>query len=288
MSVKFFGQYILEKNIITPQQLIEAVEYQESKNLKFGEYALLRGYLTEKDIERIQNEQKRVDMRFGELAVKLNILTSAQIQEILTRQKNDHIFIGEALLQKGFLTPDVLQRELTLFKEDQSKYATGEIDVPAGAANPEVIKSMVDLTQKMLQRVAYLNVKVGVGFISNNEPQKNFLLISVSMRGNLKYEYAFSSSQEISEIIASGVMGENIKGGSKEDISDGVKEFCNIACGNIIAKLSQKGKSLDISPPQEVVLSSDGYHIVKGRKAVYYPLVSSRGRGDSTLILIEG
>jgi len=288
MPVKFFGQYLLEKNIITPQQLIEAVEYQESKNLKFGEYALLRGYLTEKDIERIQNEQKRVDMRFGELAVKLNILTSAQIQEILTRQKNDHIFIGEALLQKGFLTPDVLQRELTLFKEDQSKYATGEIDVPAGAANPEVIKSMVDLTQKMLQRVAYLNVKVGVGFISNNEPQKNFLLISVSMRGNLKYEYAFSSSQEISEIIASGVMGENIKGGSKEDISDGVKEFCNIACGNIIAKLSQKGKSLDISPPQEVVLSSDGYHIVKGRKAVYYPLVSSRGRGDSTLILIEG
>ena len=286
MSVKFFGQYILEKNIITPQQLIEAVEYQESKNLKFGEYALSKGYLTEKDIERIQNEQKRVDMRFGELAVKLNILTSAQVQEILTRQKNDHIFIGEALLQKSFLTPDILQRELSLFKEDQSQYATGEIMIPAGAANPEVIKSMVDLTQKMLQRVAYLNVKVGNGFISNNEPQKIFLLISVSMRGNLKYEYAFSSSQEISEIIASGVMGEDIKGGSKEDISDGVKEFCNIACGNIIAKLSQKGKSMDISPPQEVVLSSEGYHIVKGRKAVYYPLVSPRG--DSTLILIEG
>ena len=286
MPVKFFGQYLLEKNIITPQQLIEAVEYQESKNLKFGEYARSKGYLTQKDIEKIQNEQKRVDMRFGELAVKLNILTSAQVQEILTRQKNDHIFIGEALLQKSFLTPDILQRELSLFKEDQSQYATGEIEVPDGAANPEVIKSMVDLTQKMLQRVAYLNVKVGNGFISNNEPQKIFLLISVPMRGNLKYEYAFSSSQEISEIIASGVMGEDIKGGSKEDISDGVKEFCNIACGNIIAKLSQKGKSMDISPPQELVLSSDGYHIVKGKKAVYYPLVSPRG--DSTLILIEG
>jgi CheY-specific phosphatase CheX len=286
MAVKFFGQYLLEKNIITPQQLIEAVEYQESKNLKFGEYALLKGYMTEKDIERIQNEQKRVDMQFGELAVKLNILTSAQIWEILTRQKNDHIFIGEALLQKGFLTPDVLQRELTLFKEDQSQYVAGEIMIPDGAANPEVIKSIVDLTQKMLQRVAYLNVKVGDGFISHNEPQKNFLLISVSMRGNLKYEYAFSSSQEISEVIASGVMGEDVKSEDREGISDGVKEFCNIACGNIIAKLSQQGKSMDISPPQEVVLSSDGYHTVKGRKAVYYPLVSLRG--DSTLILIEG
>ena len=57
MPVKFFGQYLLEKNIITPQQLIEAVEYQESKNLKFGEYALSKGYLTAKDVEKIQNEQ---------------------------------------------------------------------------------------------------------------------------------------------------------------------------------------------------------------------------------------
>lgn len=286
MAVKFFGQYLLEKNIITARQLIEAVEYQASKNLKFGEYALSKGYLTAKDIERIQNEQKRVDMQFGEIAVKLNILTPAQIQEILTMQKNDHIFIGDALIIRGFLTRGVVERELALFKEDQSKYATGEISMPANVGNPEIVKEMVSLTQKMLQRMAHLNVKIGDGFIADNEPQKNFLLVSVSLYGSLKYEYAFSSSREISEIIASAIMGEEIKGGSKEDISDGVREFCNITCGNIIAKLSQRGKSLDISPPQEVILSSDGYQIVRGRKAVYYPLISPEG--ESILILVEG
>ncbi len=286
MAVKFFGQYLLEKNIITPRQLIEAVEYQASKNLKFGEYALSKGYLTAKDIERIQNEQKRVDMQFGEIAVKLNILTPAQIQEILTMQKNDHIFIGDALIIRGFLTRGVVERELALFKEDQSKYATGEIFVPAGVGNPEIVKDIASLTQKMLQRMANLNVKIGDGFISNNEPRENFLIISVSLRGSPSYEYVFSSSQEISEIVASAIMNEEIKGGSKEDISDGVREFCNITCGNIIAKLSQRGKSLDISPPHEVPLSSGGYHIVRGRRAVYYPLISPEG--ESILVLIEG
>jgi CheY-specific phosphatase CheX len=286
MGVKFFGQYLLEKNIITPQQLIEAVEYQESKNLKFGEYALSKGYLTEKDIERIRNEQRRVDMRFGEIAVKLNILTPEQVEEILRMQRNDHVFLGEVLVKKGFLTPEVLERELALFKEDQSKYITGEIMIPQGVKNPEIVRDAVDLTQKMFQRIAHLNVKVGEGFISNKEPQRNFLIISVSLSGSLKYEYALSSSQKISELIASAIIGGDVKGESKEVIIDGVKEFCNITCGNIIAKMTQRGKSVDIKPPEEVVFSADGYHLVNGRKAVYYPLVSPQG--ESTLILIEG
>lgn len=286
MGVKFFGQYLLEKNIIKTHELIEAVEYQESKNLPFGKYTLSKGYLTEKDIDKIQNEQKRVDMRFGETAVKLNILTPARVEEILTMQRNDHVFIGEALVKKGFLTHDVLERELALFKEDQSIYAVGEIMTPDGVKNPEIVKDTVGLTQKMLQRIAHLNIKVGDGFISNNEPQKNFLLISVSLYGNFKYEYAFSSSNKISKLIASAIIGEDVKNASREFISDGVREFCNIICGNIIAKLSQRGKGMDINPPEEVIFSADGYHLVKGRKAIYYPLVSPEG--DITLILIEG
>ncbi len=286
MGVKFFGQFLLEKNIIKPEELIEAVEYQESRNLKFGEYALSKGYLTEKDSERIQNEQKHTDMQFGEIAVKLGILNSTQVKEILTIQKNDHIFIGEALFEKAFLTSDVLERELSLFKEDQGKYIAGEIIIPAGAENPEIVRDMADMTQKMLQRIAYINVKVDHGFISNEEPQRNFLLVSVCLSGSLKYEYVISSSLETSRLIASKIIGEEIKEELREVIADGVKEFCNIICGNIVAKIAKRGKTVDITPPEEVVYSVDGYHLIKGRRAIYYPLVSPEG--DITLILVEG
>lgn len=286
MGVKFFGQYLLEKKTITPQQLIEAVEYQESKNLKFGEYALSKGYLKRTDIIRIQNEQKRVDMQFGEVAVKLNILTPTQVLEILTMQKNDHVYIGDALVIKGFITKGVLERELALFKEDQSKYAAGEIHVPEGVSNPDIVKDVVNLTQKMLQRIAYLNIKVGEGFISTNEPEENYILVSVALHGTLNYIYGFSSSQEVARLIASSIIGEEVKDDTKDIISDGVKEFCNITCGNIIAKLSQRGKNVDISPPTEIVFENDGYHLVEGKKAVHYRLASPVG--GSYLILVEG
>ncbi|MEF9425841.1 MAG: chemotaxis protein CheX [Candidatus Mariimomonas ferrooxydans] len=285
MAIKFFGQYLLEKNIIKPSELIDAVKYQESKNIKLGEYALSKCYINEKDLERIQNEQKNVVMRFGRLAVKLNILTPEQIEEILTMQKNDRLLIGEALVGKGFLTREILERELALFKEDQSKYATGEIITPEGIKNTETVKDIVDLTQKLIQHMTGLNIKVGEGFISENEPQKNFLLILVSLYGNLNYDYALALPKEISELIVSAVIGKDVKNEPSEFITDGVKEFCNIVCGNILAKLSEKGKNMDIAPPEEIVFTDDGYHLVKGRKSMNFPIIFPEQ--ESTLILIE-
>lgn len=285
MPVKFFGQYLLEKGLILPRQLMQAVKYQTEKNLRFGQYAVARGYLSEKDVEKIQNQQKLVDRKFGEIAQDLNILTRVQVEEILTMQKNDHKLLGKVLVEKQFLSSEVVERELALFKEDQSKYDVGDIITPPGVRNPEIVKEIVDLSHKMLQRMTNLNAKVKEGFLSKDEPQRNFLLIAISLSGNLKYEYVLSMSNEISRLVTAAVIGSDTAGSSRELISDGVKEFCNIVCGNIIARLSQKGKSVDISTPQEITFSDNGYSVVKGRNAIYYPIVSPKG--DSALILIE-
>lgn len=264
---------------------MQAVKYQAEKNLRFGQYAVAKGYLTEKDVEKIQNQQKSVDKRFGEIAQDLNILTRAQVEEILTMQKNDHKLLGRVLVKKELLTSEVVERELVLFKEDQSKYDLGDIVAPPGVRNPEIVREIVDLSHKMLQRMTNLNAKVKKGFISKDEPQRNFLLISIFLSGNLEYEYVLSMSNEISRLVTAAVLGSDTAGISRELISDGVKEFCNIVCGNIIARLSQKGRSVDISTPREIPFSDNGYNLVKGRNAIYYPIVSPKG--DSALILIE-
>jgi CheY-specific phosphatase CheX len=286
MAVKFFGQYLLEKNIIKREELLEAVEFQKSKNMDFGECAFAKGYITDKDLANLKSAQKQVDMKFGEVAIKLNILTPEQVEDVLDMQKKNHIFLGEALIEKGILTSDVAERELSLFNQDQSKYITGDIKTPDGIKNTDAVKSMVDMTQKMYQRIARLQVKVDDGFVTGSEPSKSFLLASISLHGSLKYEYALSLSREISALIASAIIGEDIDNSATEIIKDGVKEFCNIICGNIISKLSISGIEMDISPPQEAVSSGDSYNFLRGRKAIYYPLVSFKG--DSTLILIEG
>ncbi len=286
MAIKFFGQYLLEKNIIKPNELIEAVEFQEHKNLRFGDYALLKGYITDDDVERFLHKQQQVDMMFGELAIKLGMLTAEQVEEILLIQKNDHVLIGEVLVQKGFITKDVLEKELSLFKSEQRRYDSEGIITPPGIDNPEIVKEIVTLSQKMIERIVNINTRIEEGYVSSDEPDESFLIVSILLFGKHKYEYVLSASQEISKLIASAVIGKDIMDGSREIISEGVKEFCNIVCGNIIAKLSQKGKSMDIKPPEEIVFASNGYNLVRGRTAIYYPLASPKGL--STLILIEG
>ena len=32
MAIQFFGQYLIERNVITPEQLLDAIAYQEATN----------------------------------------------------------------------------------------------------------------------------------------------------------------------------------------------------------------------------------------------------------------
>ncbi len=283
MSVKFFGQFLLEKNIIKPEALLEAVKYQESHNLRFGEYAQLKGHIAKQDVEIVLNEQKRTDMQFGELAVKLNIMTAEQVQKTLTMQKNDHVLIGQALVQKGFITTEILEREMALFNEDQRQYITGEVMITAEVDNPEVIKDFVDITHKMIRRVANITVKPDSGVLGLSEPRQNDVTVRINLYGDLTYDYIISTTLSISVKLASGIIGEDASKEPREVIIDGVKEFCNIACGNIIAKMAKMGKTVNISPPEEIDFLS---YISKARsrKAICFTLASPEGYIDLMLV----
>ena len=87
MAVKFFGQFLVEKGVVTREVLLQAIELQESVNLSFGATAMAMGLLTEADIEKVHNAQRCEDLRFGDMAVKLELLTADQMQQVLTRQR---------------------------------------------------------------------------------------------------------------------------------------------------------------------------------------------------------
>src|SRR6266702_8142669 len=101
MAVMFFGQYLVEKNIVSREHLLQAIELQDAVNLSVGATAVAMGILTEVDVERINQAQRSEDLRFGDLAVKLGLLIDEQFQQVLARQKSSHLYIGEALVRVG-------------------------------------------------------------------------------------------------------------------------------------------------------------------------------------------
>ena len=285
MGVKFFGQFLLEKHTITPEELTKAIEYQEQRYTDFGDCAINKGYITKDDLVKLKSKQKEVDLRFGEIAIKLHILTPSQVDEILATQKTDNIYIGEALVKNGFLTNEELEKELALFSEDQREYSTKEELIPQGVHNPEIVREIIVLTQKLFNRVARLKVKIDNGLLGNNEPDKDFLLVSIPLTGAYQCDYCLLLSKKLSMLITSAIIGEPVKDNDHDLIIDGVKEFSNIVCGNIIAKLSHMGKIINIGTPQEVIFSEGSYNLVMGRKTIYYPFASTDSRGS--LLLVE-
>lgn len=285
MGVKFFGQYLLEKNIITARQLIEAAEQQESKNLKFGEYAVVKGFLKESEVNHIYDEQRRSDMFFGEVAVKLGFLTPTKVKEILTMQKNDRVMIGSVLVEKGFITQEVLERELGFFSEDQKGLVLDDVAIPSGAGRPEVVREVIDITRRMLMRIARISTKVSLPSVSDREPDADFAGAMVRMNGSVNFDYVFLSSRPVAKEIARGLIGTLSASEPDEVIKDAVKEFCNISCGNIAASMAQKGKTLELLPPEELMPTAGQYRVLKGKNAVFCPLATNVGK--VTLVMVE-
>ncbi len=286
MSIKFFGQYLLEKKLITPEQLIEALKVQDDKNLRFGDYARAKGFLSDSDVLKLHEEQRRTDGKIGELAVKLGMLTEKQVDEVLIMQENDHIYLGEALRQSGFISHEILHRELETFRDDQRDYIAGVISVPGGMKEPETVKASVDLTRKMFKRIAFVEAKAGFGEPFSGEPEENYATVSINISGGIVLDYVLSVPRSAAVAVASGLIEEDASEEPDDILVDSVKEFCNITCGSVMARMAKKGKTLNISAPNEHTPDSGKHEIIKGRNAVRYPFISTAG--NMQLFLIEG
>ena len=120
MFTQYFGQYLLNKNYLTPQQLHEALEVQKETRLKLGVLAVNAGYMTADQADEVNESQKKIDKRFGELAVDMGYLKEEQVEELLSSQKFGHLLLGQALVDKGYMTLQEFEKSINEYKKDYS------------------------------------------------------------------------------------------------------------------------------------------------------------------------
>jgi CheY-specific phosphatase CheX len=272
MAVKFFGQFLVENSFVSREALLQAIDLQEHKNLKFGEMAISTGLVTREEIERAHNAQMSRDLKLGDLLVETGILTQSQLNGIVTRQQNTHLYIGEALVQVGAITSDQLHQHLDAFKKDQAPYVSERIELPAGIANGLVWEMVADLTYKMITRILGLPFRPGK---CQTVPtvDANFMMAAMDLSGDLEARYIISVSEGLQKEIARTILREgSVDGETVEVLDDTVMEFVNVVCGNVAAKASQMGKILNINPPVALHLPSTGLQVPSGSIALSFPI----------------
>lgn len=117
MFTQFFGNYLLNKRLVTSWQLTEALELQKSTRLKIGILAINAGFMTAEQVNKVHNAQQTTDKRMGDLAVEMGFLTPEQLDELLNTQKAGHLLLGQALVDKGYMTTKQFEDALTEYKK---------------------------------------------------------------------------------------------------------------------------------------------------------------------------
>jgi CheY-specific phosphatase CheX len=272
MAVKFFGQFLVEKNLVSREALLKAIDLQEQKNLKMGEMAISMGFVAQADIDRAHNAQMSKDMKLGDLLVEMGILSLNQLNEVITRQKNTHLYIGEALVLVGALNSEQLKQSLDEFKTDQAEYVSDRIELPSGIANNLVWEMAADLTYKMITRVLDLQFRPGK-CKTITTVDSNFMMAAMDLSGDVEARYIISVSESIQKSVAKAILREtSVDTEPTEILEDTVMEFINVVCGNIAAKASQTGKNIEINPPVTIHPPASGLPVPAGHAGLCFPI----------------
>lgn len=118
MYNQFFGQFLLQKGLLTAEQLCCTFEDEASVRVKLGVLAIDKGWMTAAEAQEIHDLQKTMDQRFGDLAVSKGYLNSFQVEELLQSQRSRHLSLSQAILDRGYLSLAELTPVLELYKAE--------------------------------------------------------------------------------------------------------------------------------------------------------------------------
>ena len=145
MFTQFFGNYLLRKQLISPENLSEAFQIQKNTRLKLGVLAINAGYMTADQVEKAHDQQQRADKRIGDVMVEMGFLTSEQVEELLKTQPSGHLLLGQALVDKGYMTTEQFETALRSYKEETS-ISDSDFDDVNEAAAQKLVNNFYDFS----------------------------------------------------------------------------------------------------------------------------------------------
>ncbi len=127
MFVQFFGGFLLNKGVVTREQLIDAMEKETTAHIQLGTLAMHAGLMTAEQIEDIRIAQTHTDKRFGELCVDKGYLSEAQVDELLGSQYPKYLLLGQILEEQHVFDQETFH---ALVNEYIQKNSIHEEDLP--------------------------------------------------------------------------------------------------------------------------------------------------------------
>ncbi|WP_096201549.1 hypothetical protein [Bacillus sp. FJAT-45350] len=261
MFSQYFGNYLLNKGLLSPEQLETALELQKSTHLKLGVLSVNAGYMSAAQVEEVHQKQMQVDKRFGEIAIDLGYMTDAQLEDLLSSQKHSHLLLGQVLLDENIMTLEQFSQTLNEYKEENglsdeqfSSIKRGDINTLVDtminvddSSNSDLYKDYLSLFAKNMIR--FVDDQIRIESLSTPELLETEWLVHQNISGENNLYTAILADEKVFIDVA--------KKYSQEDITEpdelaqaSVSEFLNLHNGIFLVNMSNRDVELEMAPQQ--------------------------------------
>lgn len=261
MFSQYFGHYLLNRNLITREQLTDALAYQQSVHVKFGVIAIDKGYMTASQVEEVHEKQKQADKRFGEIAVEIGYLTDQQVDSLITDQKPNHLLLAQALCDRNYMTIEQFGTALNEYKEEFSlsdeqfeSIKNGSIDLLIENILKDADVGVKDnyrdyLTLFIKNMIRFIDDHVYADIVKTEGNQQGKWLVHQQITGESPLFTVIAADEEVFLHIASKFAEEEITE-TDELAKASVSEFLNLHNGIYLVNMSNWGIELTMEPQE--------------------------------------
>ncbi|MEK3917637.1 hypothetical protein [Paenibacillus sp. FSL H7-0331] len=269
MFAQYFGQFLLNRSIVTASELDQALSAQAETRVKLGVLAINKGYMTPEQVEQVHQTQTRIDKRFGEIAVDMGHLTEEVVTELLSSQQSAHLTLGQALIDQGTMNYETFSTTLNLYKKDYS-LTDDQFESIVNGSIEALVESILSKQNMILGQALtdYISLfaKNMIRFIDSHIRIEIIPTDSAAVYEWTAYQSLVSSDRSCSRItaisateasflqLASIYALESIEAPG-EMMEASVGELLNLHNGIYLVNLSNRSIELDLEP-QAVVRST--------------------------------
>ncbi len=278
MFAQFFGAFLLNKQLVTPEALARAIDEKKNTRMRLGVLAINAGLMTAEQVEHVNVAQQTVDKRFGDLCVEFGYLTQDNVDTLLSESPSDYLLLGQTLVNDNSLTNAQFEDAIKEYKE---LYQLTDDDI-SGYQNDKLLGLVKEFyhfntaeNARIYTDYITLLFKNIIRFIGDDfTPQQSTVVKSAeadyvvqqSIVGKYKADVCICAGKSeyvsIAERFSSDVF-EN----SPEFIDAAVGEFLNVINGLFVVNESnESGTELTLEPQvisvnKEIPLESEGFCI---------------------------
>ncbi|MBU4439064.1 MAG: hypothetical protein L6276_07980 [Acetobacterium sp.] len=257
MFNQYFGNYLLEKKLIKPEELKMVLAEQKSVKVKLGVLAIDSGYMNAEQVDKIHQLQTAKDKKFGELAIEAAYLTENQLTELLNAQKQSNSLLGQVLIEKGLFSLEQYEAVLCQYRAD-AQLTNDEIRAMENNDVTQIaeifLKTLADDQDRIPRQYFELFLRNIVRFIDDEirmEPAVTVdsyaydYLVTQGTTGEYSFFSGFAASESVLAQFAA-IYAEEELSGMNDLAIDALGEFMNCHNGLFLSQLAHKGIELDL------------------------------------------